>query len=161
MGVLVTGGAGYIGSVAVEDLTNRGENVVVLDNLVYGHREAVPNDVPFYEGSIGDKQLIAKIVAEHDIDACMHYSAYAYVGESVNSLEGIESVVSGNPPVLQDAYTTGDLRIGLDGDAWGASFFVDNVWDERAELFVSNRWAVQRVSVNPPRTYGLQFRFNF
>ena len=85
----------------------------------------------------------------------------AYVGESVNSLEGIESVVSGNPPVVQDAYTTGDLRIGLDGDAWGASFFVDNVWDERAELFVSNRWAVQRVSVNPPRTYGLQFRFNF
>jgi len=83
MGVLVTGGAGYIGSVAVEDLTNRGENVVVLDNLVYGHREAVPEDVPFYEGSIGDKQLIAEIVADHKIDACMHYSAYAYVGESV------------------------------------------------------------------------------
>ena len=83
MGVLVTGGAGYIGSVAVEDLTGRGEKVVVLDNLVYGHREAVPNDVPFYEGSIGDKQLIEKIVTEHDIDACMHYSAYAYVGESV------------------------------------------------------------------------------
>jgi len=85
----------------------------------------------------------------------------AYVGESVNSLEGIESVVSGNDPVVQDSYTTGDLRIGLDGDAWSASFFVDNVWDERAELFVSNRWAVQRVSVNPPRTYGLQARFKF
>jgi len=85
----------------------------------------------------------------------------AYVGESVNSLEGIESVVSGNQPVVQDAYTTGDLRIGLDGDAWSASFFVDNVWDERAEIFVSNRWAVQRVSVNPPRTYGLQARFKF
>ena len=85
----------------------------------------------------------------------------AYVGESVNSLEGIESVVSGNAPVVQDAYTTGDLRIGLDGDAWSASFFVDNVWDERAEIFVSNRWAVQRVSVNPPRTYGLQARFKF
>ena len=80
----------------------------------------------------------------------------AYVGESVNSLEGIESVVSGNDPVVQDAYTTGDLRIGLDGDAWSASFFVDNVWDERADLFFSNRWAVQRLSVNPPRTYGLQ-----
>ncbi len=86
---------------------------------------------------------------------------FAYVGESVNSLEGIESVVSGNPPVVQDAYETGDLRIGLDADAWSASFFVDNVWDERAELFFSNRWAVQRVSVNPPRTYGLQVRFNF
>src|SRR4051812_32083494 len=83
MGVLVTGGAGYIGSVAVEDLTRRGGKVVVLDNLVFGHREAVPDDVSFYEGSIGDKQLIAKIVTEHDIDACMHYSAYAYVGESV------------------------------------------------------------------------------
>ena len=85
----------------------------------------------------------------------------SYVGESVNSLEGIESVVSGNDPVVQDAYTTGDLRIGLDGDAWSASFFVDNVWDERADLFFSNRWAEQRLSVNPPRTYGLQLRFEF
>jgi UDP-glucose 4-epimerase len=83
MGVLVTGGAGYIGSVAVEDLNNRGETVVVLDNLVYGHREAVAAGVPFYEGSIGDKELIKRIVNEHKIDACMHYSAYAYVGESV------------------------------------------------------------------------------
>ncbi len=83
MGVLVTGGAGYIGSVAVEDLKDRGEEVVVLDNLVYGHREAVADGVPFYEGSIGDKRLIARILSEHKIDACMHYSAYAYVGESV------------------------------------------------------------------------------
>jgi len=83
MGVLVTGGAGYIGSVAVEDLNNRGETVVVLDNLVYGHREAVAAGVPFYEGSIGDKELVRRIVNEHKIDACMHYSAYAYVGESV------------------------------------------------------------------------------
>jgi outer membrane receptor protein involved in Fe transport len=86
---------------------------------------------------------------------------FAYVGESVNSLEGIESVVSGNPPVVQDAYETGDLRIGLDADAWSASLFIDNVWDERAELFFSNRWAVQRLSVNQPRTYGLQLRFSF
>lgn len=83
MGVLITGGAGYIGSVAVEDLKNRGEEVVVLDNLVYGHREAVARGVPFYEGSIGDKELIGRIVSAHKIDACMHYSAYAYVGESV------------------------------------------------------------------------------
>ena len=83
MGVLVTGGAGYIGSVAVEDLKRRGEEVVVLDNLVYGHRQAVAEGVPFYEGSIGDKELIRQIVDEHKVDACMHYSAYAYVGESV------------------------------------------------------------------------------
>ena len=83
MGVLVTGGAGYIGSAAVDDLKKRGEDVVVLDNLVYGHREALPIDVPFYEGNIGDEELVERIVVDHRVDACMHYSAYAYVGESV------------------------------------------------------------------------------
>lgn len=83
MTVLVTGGAGYIGSVVVEDLRGRGENVIVIDDLVYGHRQAVGESVPFYQGSIGDKQLVAKIVSEHAIDACMHFSAYTYVGESV------------------------------------------------------------------------------
>lgn len=83
MGILVTGGAGYIGSAVVEDLVKRGEQVAVLDNLVYGHRDAVPADVPFYEGSIGDKELVNRIVGEHGVDACMHFSAYAYVGESV------------------------------------------------------------------------------
>ena len=83
MGILVTGGAGYIGSAVVEDLVKRGEQVAVLDNLVYGHREAVPDGVPFYEGSIGDKELVRRIVAENNVDSCMHFSAYAYVGESV------------------------------------------------------------------------------
>ena len=83
MSILVTGGAGYIGSVVVEDLRSRGEIVVVIDNLVYGHRSAVDRSVPFYEGNIGDKELVRKTLAEHDISACMHFSAYAYVGESV------------------------------------------------------------------------------
>lgn len=83
MAILVTGGAGYIGSVCVEDLRERGEQVVVLDNLVYGHREAVGESVPFYEGEIGDRKLIEKIINEHEIESCMHFSAFAYVGESV------------------------------------------------------------------------------
>jgi len=86
---------------------------------------------------------------------------YAYQGESVNSLEGIESVVSFTPVDVQDAYQTGDLRLGLEGDGWSAALFVDNVWDERAELFFSNRWAVQRLSINRPRTFGVQFRYDF
>jgi iron complex outermembrane recepter protein len=86
---------------------------------------------------------------------------YAYVGDSVNSLEGIESVVSGNAVNVQDAYQTGDLRFGLEAESWSASIFVDNVWDERAELFFSNRWAVQRLSINRPRTFGVQLRFEF
>ncbi len=83
MAILVTGGAGYIGSVVVEDLRNRGEQVVVLDNLVYGHRAAVDASVPFYDGNIGDKDLVSKILREHKIEACMHFSAFTYVGESV------------------------------------------------------------------------------
>ena len=63
MAILVTGGAGYIGSVAVEDLHAQGKTVVVLDNLVYGHRQAVDSEIPFYEGNIGDKNLVEKIIA--------------------------------------------------------------------------------------------------
>ena len=83
MAILVTGGAGYIGSAAVKDLIGKGETVVVLDNLVYGHRAAVDSSGIFYEGEIGDESLIQKILDEHEIEACLHFSAYAYVGESV------------------------------------------------------------------------------
>jgi UDP-glucose 4-epimerase len=83
MAILVTGGAGYIGSAAVEDLHKKGEHVVVLDNLVYGHRRSVNETIPFYVGNIGDQELVEKIVREHVVEAVMHFSAFAYVGESV------------------------------------------------------------------------------
>src|SRR3712207_6760260 len=83
MSILVTGGAGYIGSVVVEDLRASGAEVVVLDNLSRGHRAAVAPDVKFYEGDIGDKDLVRRICAENEISAAMHFSALAYVGESV------------------------------------------------------------------------------
>jgi UDP-glucose 4-epimerase len=83
MKILVTGGAGYIGSVTVERLRAKGEQVVVLDDLVRGHREALDRDVPFYQGRIGDRGLIARIAKEHEIEACVHFAALAYVGESV------------------------------------------------------------------------------
>jgi UDP-glucose 4-epimerase len=83
MAILVTGGAGYIGSVVVEDLIKRGEKAVVLDNLSYGHKKAIDDDVIFYEGNIGDSDLVSLIVKRHEIEACMHFSAFAFVGESV------------------------------------------------------------------------------
>jgi outer membrane receptor protein involved in Fe transport len=86
---------------------------------------------------------------------------YTYTGDSVNSLAGIESVVSGNPVERQDAYDIGSLRFGLEAERWTGSIFVDNLWDERAELFLSNRWKVQRQAVNRPRTVGIQFRYSF
>jgi UDP-glucose 4-epimerase len=83
MTILVTGGAGYIGSVTVERLRAKGERVVVLDDLARGHRSAVDSDVPFYHGRVGDRALVARIAAEHKLEACVHFAALAYVGESV------------------------------------------------------------------------------
>ncbi|MBA2493593.1 MAG: UDP-glucose 4-epimerase GalE [Acidobacteria bacterium] len=85
MAILVTGGAGYIGSVVVEDLRKNGEEVLVLDNLSYGHKQAVDKNVTFYEGNIGDEKLVSQILKQHEIQACMHFSAFAYVGESVEN----------------------------------------------------------------------------
>ncbi len=84
MTILITGGAGYIGSVTTELLRARGEEVVVLDNLSRGYRDAVAPEIPFYEGNVGDRELVARIAREHDIDACVHFAAFAYVGESVS-----------------------------------------------------------------------------
>ena len=85
MTILVTGGAGYIGSVTTQLLRVRGEQVVVLDNLSRGHRGSVAADIPFYEGNVGDRELVTTIARNHDIDACIHFAAFAYVGESVQN----------------------------------------------------------------------------
>jgi UDP-glucose 4-epimerase len=82
MAILVTGGAGYIGSCTVELLRRKGESVVVVDNLSRGHRAAIDDSVPFYQGEIGDSALIGRIAREHAVEACIHFAAYTYVGES-------------------------------------------------------------------------------
>jgi UDP-glucose 4-epimerase len=83
LAILVTGGAGYIGSATVEQLRATGAEVVVIDNLVHGHRSAVASDIPFYKGNVGDGDMVRRVIAEHQIDSCVHFAAYAYVGESV------------------------------------------------------------------------------
>jgi len=87
MSILVTGGAGYIGSAMVDKLVARNEQVVVLDNLRRGHRAAISPGVPFYQGQIGDRHLVKSICAEHKIESCIHFAALAYVGESVEQPE--------------------------------------------------------------------------
>lgn len=85
--ILVTGGAGYIGSHAVLALKRAGYGVVVLDNLVYGHRDLVEQvlQVDLIVGDINDRPLLDELFAKYDIAAVMHFSAYAYVGESVTT----------------------------------------------------------------------------
>ena len=81
--VLVTGGAGYIGSHAVLALRDAGWPVAVIDNLVTGFRFAVPEDVPFYQGDIEDADLLARIFAEQGTRAIMHFAGSVVVPESV------------------------------------------------------------------------------
>lgn len=81
--VLVTGGAGYIGSHAVLALKDAGWAVAVIDNLSTGFRFAVPDDVPFYDGDIADAELLGRIFAEQGINAIMHFAGSIIVPESV------------------------------------------------------------------------------
>jgi UDP-glucose 4-epimerase len=83
MKILVTGGAGYIGSVAVEKLIEADYQVVVLDNLSLGHREAVHPEATFVEGDLADRPLIDDLFRRHDIDAVMHFASKTLVGESM------------------------------------------------------------------------------
>jgi UDP-glucose-4-epimerase GalE len=93
MSILVTGGAGYIGSHATQRLLRDGHTVVVLDNLFRGHRGAIDrlagqhgvgDRLRFIFGDVGDRDLVANLVVEHRVEAVMHFAALAYVGESVD-----------------------------------------------------------------------------
>lgn len=81
--ILVTGGAGYIGSHTLRLLLKNNYKPIVIDNFSYGHRQALPAKTICYRGDIGNKKLLHKIFKKHAVSAVMHFSAYAYVGESV------------------------------------------------------------------------------
>jgi UDP-glucose 4-epimerase len=81
--VLVTGGAGYIGSITVERLAGAGHRVVVLDDLSKGHRAAVAPGVPLVVGGVGDVELVKRVLREHDVDSVIHFAAMSLVGESM------------------------------------------------------------------------------
>ena len=83
MTILVTGGAGYIGSQMVHDLVDAGERVVVLDNLSTGHRWAVADGVPLVVGETGDQPLVTRLIREHGIEAIIHFAASIVVPDSV------------------------------------------------------------------------------
>lgn len=83
MRVLVTGGAGYIGSVAIERLLSKGHEVVAVDSLVRGHRRAIPDDVPFVGCDFRDPETTRRVVSDSGADAIMHFAALHLVPESV------------------------------------------------------------------------------
>lgn len=82
--ILITGGAGYIGSHTVRHLASQGKRIVVLDNMAYGHRDAIVDPtVELVIGDVGNRELVRSLFEKHKFDAVVHFAAYAYVGESV------------------------------------------------------------------------------
>jgi len=97
MKILVTGGAGYIGSNIAAQLLKKDNVVFVLDNLIQGHREAVPDEAVFIEGDIQDYNLLKKILIDHKIDAVMHMAGETLVEKSMTDPRGYfhENVING------------------------------------------------------------------
>jgi iron complex outermembrane receptor protein len=86
---------------------------------------------------------------------------YSYTGESINALEGLEATVVSPPPTIQDSYNLLDLRFGIDADKWSIGAYIANVFDEDGEQFINNRYALRRVTVTQPLTFGISYRRNF
>lgn len=102
MAILVLGGAGYIGSHAVDQLVEVGKKVVVVDNLLTGHRAAVHPKASFYKGDIRDKEFLSQVFEKEIIDGVLHFAASSLVGESVeNPLKYFNNNIYGTQVVLE------------------------------------------------------------
>ena len=109
--ILVTGGAGYIGSHTCKVLYERGYTPVVLDNLVYGQRSAVKWG-PFIEGDIHDQGVLDRIFSEYSPEAVIHFAAFAYVGESmIDPAKYYQNNVAGTISLLESMRRNGCARI--------------------------------------------------
>jgi UDP-glucose 4-epimerase len=163
MAILVTGGAGYIGSATVEMLRAQDKKVVVLDNLAYGHKQALFKDTPFYEGDIGDAELVKDIIARHDVKACVHFAAFTYVGESVEkpALYYGNNVAQGMR--LLDALIASDVKHVVFSSTcatYGEPQFLPLTEEhpqQPANPYGASKLFMERIMKDYDRAYGLRF----
>lgn len=112
MNVMVTGGAGYIGSHAVKQLIAAGHQVAVVDNLFRGHEAAVHPEAAFHQIDLADTQALAGILSDHAVDCVMHFAALTYVGESVSEpLAYYENNTAGTISLLKGMKRTSVRRL--------------------------------------------------
>jgi UDP-glucose 4-epimerase len=161
--VLVTGGAGYIGSHVVDLLIDRGYEVVVYDNLYTGHEEAVHKNAVFYKGDLLDQARLAQVFAEHQFDGILHFASHTLVGESMEKpwLYLRDNVVAGSN-LLEEATKQGVKRFILSSTA---NLFDDPeripiVAEERivpGSPYGESKYMIERQLHWMDRIYGLKF----
>lgn len=142
MNILVTGGAGYIGSHTVKALLATEHKVVIIDNLSRGHVEAVPEGVPFYNVDIKDEVQVENILKNHAIDGIMHFAAHSQVGESMV-----------NPAIYYENNVVGSYHLIETARRVGVKYFVFSstaaVYGEPEEIPI-----VEDAKWNPTNVYG-------
>ena len=136
MAILVCGGAGYIGSHTVYQLVEKGESVVIVDNLQTGHLDAVNPKAKFYEGDIREAAVLDKIFTENEIDAVVHFAANSLVGESMtNPLKYVNNNVYGMQVLLEAMVRHGVDKIVFSSTAatYGEPERIPIMEDDRTE----------------------------
>ncbi len=118
MKILVTGGAGYIGSAAAEALIDAGHSVTVVDSLVTGHRQAVPPGAEFIQADLGEAQKLVTVLAEGNFEAVMHFAAYIEAGESMKDPgKFFKNNLANSLQLLEAAHRAGIRRFVLSSTA--------------------------------------------
>jgi len=164
--ILVTGGAGYIGSHAVRALANLNYKVIVLDNLIYGHRQAIINaDVTFVEGDIANKALVVNIIKSYKIEAVMHFAAFAFVGESVTDPSKYYNNNLASSIALLDAMREAackNIIFSSTCASYGTPVYVpmDELHpQEPINPYGASKWMLERVIKDYHHAYGLNYAF--
>jgi UDP-glucose 4-epimerase len=163
--ILVTGGAGYIGSHTVRQLLKAGERIVVLDNLSYGHAEALPAEVTFVQAEMGDTAAVGKIFSQHKIEAVLHFAASTYVGESVTDpLKYYRNNIAA-PLTVLDAMKAHDCRRFIFSSTcatYGDPKIVPMAEDhpqQPVNPYGASKWMLERVLMDCERAWGLKSVF--
>jgi UDP-glucose 4-epimerase len=161
--VLVTGGAGYIGSHAVRALREAGHGVVVLDDLSAGHVEAVPADVVLVRASTHDRELILQTLRDHSIDAVMHFAAWLVVPDSVRDPLGYyQNNVAGSLALLEATVQAGVKRFVFSSTCavYGEPSsvpIVETLETRPINAYGETKLAIERALEHVERAHGLRW----
>ncbi len=163
MSVLVTGGAGYIGSHMVRELLSAGRKVVVVDDLSAGHADAVPKDVPFVRADVRDRDAVGRVLRDHAVNAICHFASRIQVGESVvNPRLYFRDNLGSTIELLESALDAGVRRFVLSSTAavYGDPVRVPLDEDhplEPVNAYGATKLAVERILAEYDRAYGLRY----